>query len=66
MSDRDRATHRITGGQFGRPEALVSFALGAAILIGACGGSVWPSRARSVWPSFDTLPWLAWSPIAIP
>lgn len=53
MSDRNRTTGRTAGGQFARPESLALFALGAAIVIAACGGSVCPSRARSVCPSSD-------------
>ena len=41
--------------QFGRPQALISFALSAAIFVAACSGSVWPPRARSVWPPLDTI-----------
>ena len=40
---------------FGRPERAALFGLSAAILIATISGSVWPPRARSVCPPFDTL-----------
>lgn len=41
-------------GQFGRHQSTPKFVVRAVTLIAAIAGSVWPLRARSVSPPFDT------------
>ena len=40
--------------QFGRPERIMAIALTAAVWCVLGAGSVWPPRARSVWPPLDS------------